>query len=140
MKKPKVYLAGAMSNKSFEQMNSWRIEATNLLNRYLDNHCIIINPVEYFPLPNQPNPIYELEAMKFDLNQVRNSDLILVKLENSIGTAIELYEATEYTKIPVIGYLATDNLHPWESILSTKITNTLEEAVDYAFHYYLKNM
>ena len=46
-----IYLAGAMSGKSFEEMNTWRVEIKNMLTHmalYYDCDVKVVNPVEYY--------------------------------------------------------------------------------------------
>ena len=49
-----IYLAGAMSNcKSFDDMNTWRVEIKNILTHmasYHDCNIRVTNPVDYYNL------------------------------------------------------------------------------------------
>ena len=135
----KIYLAGKMGGLSFEQMNSWRVKATELFNQYSDD-IHIINPVNYYNFEIDPNSYTEKEVKEFDLYQVKNSNIILVNLDfpDSIGTAIELECASRFWSIPVIGF-GTAKVHPWIELSLTKRCTTMEEAVEYIIYFYLPN-
>lgn len=84
----------------------------------------------------------EKEVMQFDLNMVRQSDIVIVNvggISESIGTAIELYEANRLD-IPVIAYTEGDvnnNIHPWiENCLSTVQMNR-SELITYIIDFYM---
>jgi nucleoside 2-deoxyribosyltransferase len=142
MSKMKIWLAGKMSGLTYHQMNDWRVIATNLLKNKSDR-IHTINPVSYYNFEMDKNEYTEKEIMKFDLQMVKNSDLILVNLENpdSIGTAIELFSASEVYGIPVIGFgIGDKEPHPWMLLCIDKICNQLNDAVNYIGDYYLPNM
>lgn len=128
-----VYLAGPMTGLSFEEMNRWRKKAENLLSQH---NIQTINPVKFYNFSMGTNTFTNKECYKFDLTVVRNSNVILVKLDrNSIGTAIELYDATN-NRTPVIGFETNDQTHPWMIENTDKLCKTLEDAIDYIVSYY----
>lgn len=141
-KKFTVYEAGKMSGLTLEQMNNWRIEATELLNLYSNNRIHTINPVDYYNFEMDRNTYTDKEVMEFDLQMVKHSNLILVNLEypDTIGTAIELFASARIWDIPVIGF-GIDKIdpHPWMKLCLTKTCKTLEEVVIYIVEYYLPN-
>lgn len=78
--------------------------------------------------------------MKFDLRNVKNSDLVLVNFNNplSIGTAQEL--AIAYDRdIPIVGTAEKDNIkfHPWLKEECDKIFTNAKEACEYIADFYL---
>ena len=77
--------------------------------------------------------------MEFDLNKVRNSDLIIVNFNDmySLGTMSEIAIAYE-KRIPIIG-LDTDNqnLHPWQIEMTNRIFSNIDEMLNYIKYYYL---
>lgn len=139
MSRFKIYLAGAMSNLTFEEMNSWRVKATKLLKQYSDE-IHTENPCQYYNFEMNPDLYTEHEIKRFDLWLVRNCDLVLVNLDfpNSIGTAIELHEAHDNWHKPVIGFGIT-KAHPWMELSLTKKCKTMEEAIEHIIEYYLPN-
>lgn len=137
----KIYLAGKMSGLSYEQMNSWRVKATELFKRYSDE-IHTINPVDYYNFEIDPNSYTEKEVKEFDLYQVKNSNIILLNLNypDSIGTAIELECASRFWNKPIISFGGENVfIHPWIGLTITKKCKTLEEAVKYIVEFYLPN-
>ena len=138
-----IYEAGAISNLSFEEYNIWRVNAKRLLNITSDNQIHVINPVDFYNFNMNPNTYTEKEVKEYDLQMVKQSDLILVNLEhpNSIGTAMELFYASEVLHKPVIGFGINENRppHPWVELCIDKFCGTLQEAVDYIIDYYFIN-
>ena len=139
-----IYLAGKISGLSKEEYTKWR----NIISDELIGtaHLIgakiqVINPAEYFDFENMDIHL-EKEVMQFDLNMVRQSDIVIVNvggISESIGTAIELYEANRLD-IPVIAYTegnVNNNIHPWiENCLSTVQMN-LSELITYIIDFYM---
>lgn len=144
MKKLKIYLAGAMSGLTYEEMNQWRVNISKIINHMADYHeCIIdvVNPVNYYNFKN-PRHQNEREVMMYDLAHVKSSNIIVVKLDglnNSIGSCIELYEAYK-NDIPVIA-LGTDEeyekLHPWIRECITRYEKTDDEVSLYISEFYM---
>lgn len=146
MKKDKltIYLAGKMSGLCKNDYCGWRHELTDALidKAYLVCSKIqVINPSDYFDFDNMDRHL-EKEVMQFDLNMVRQSDIVIVNVNgasSSIGTAIELYEANRLN-IPVIAYTegdVADDIHPWiENCFSTVQMNK-DELVDYIHDFYM---
>ena len=140
----KIYLAGAMSGLTFEEMNEWRIEIKKQLEHMADYqgcNVNVVNPVAYYNFV-RPQHKSEREVMQYDLNHVSSSDLVIVNLEHldtSIGTIIELYEA--HTKnIPVLAFGSDTkyfNLHPWIKECITRVDNSENEITYYIKNFYL---
>lgn len=141
MNKPTIYLAGKMSGLDFNTMNNWRKRAKYLLELNSDKPLHIINPVDFYNFEMDRNTYTEKEIKEFDLWAVKRSDLILVELINpdSIGTAIEIYEAHDNQGTPVIGF-GNGDIHPWMKLCLTKHHKTLEEAVEHIVDFYLPNL
>jgi nucleoside 2-deoxyribosyltransferase len=86
--------------------------------------------------------ITEREIMEFDLSLLRNCDIVIVNLDypDSIGSAIEMYEASQ-RHIPVIGFGGLDvEVHPWIELCLTKRCKTMLDAVEYVIEFYLPNL
>lgn len=145
----KIYMAGGMTGFSLEEQMKWRNQITKAIK--FGEYDLIKNPVFFSP-PDYYSPTsissdmseiqrkqYEHEAMEFELNQLRKSDLVIVNFTNpkSIGTAMELMLAKEY-RIPIVG-LNKDGteLHPWLIECCTKIFENMRELVDYVVQFYL---
>jgi len=136
MSKPTVYLAGAMSGLTFEQMNNWRVEAK----KQLKEHFHVINPCEFYNFDLDPSSYTDREVKEFDLLALRRSDLVLVNLEypNSIGTAIELDRAYCIYGIPVIAFNGHGkNVHSWITTSISKWCSTMDEAITFIKDFYV---
>jgi nucleoside 2-deoxyribosyltransferase len=137
----KIYLSGGMGNLSFEEQSKWRQQITNEI-LYGDHHCekkvSFFNPVNYFNFEEVRHKS-EREVMEFDLNGIRNSDLVIVNFNNpsSLGTCAELAIAYEM-KIPIIGINKDGKeLHPWLECFCNRMCTSLREAAEYVVEFYL---
>ena len=144
MRTIRIYLAGGMGKfgkDNFEESNKWRKYCEDILKRYDWNcHLEVINPNSYFNFLDKP-PRYssEREIMEFDINKVRNSDLIICNFndQKSLGTMAEIAIAYE-RRTPVIGLNEDfDELHPWQIEMCTRIFNNINEMLDYIEDFYL---
>lgn len=135
-----IYEAGKMSGLTYEEMNTWRVNAKRLLRVASDNQINIINPVDFYNFSMSPDTYTESEVKEFDLHMVKSSDVILVNLDysDSIGTAMEICMAHDVWNKPVIGF-GEKKSHSWMELCVTKRCKTLKEAVDYIMLYYFPN-
>ena len=131
---------GKFGKENFDEGNLWRIKCKNVENFEGNYNVKVVNPNDYFNFKEEP-PAYKTqrEIMEFDLNKVRNSDLIIVNFNDmySLGTMSEIAIAYE-KRIPIIG-LDTDNqnLHPWQIEMTNRIFSNIDEMLNYIKYYYL---
>lgn len=137
----RIYLSGGMGNLSMEEQSKWRSQFENAI-KYGDYHCekkaVFFNPVNYYNFAEIRHRS-EREIMEFDLNALRNSDLVVVNFNDpkSLGTCAELAIAYEM-KIPIIGICKdTDVLHPWLIEFTNRMCFDLREAVEHVAEFYL---
>ena len=137
----RIYLSGGMGNLSFEEQSKWRkqiIDAIKFGDYDYEKKPIFFNPVDYYNF-KEARHRSEREVMQFDLNGLRNSDLVIVNFNNpkSIGTAAELAIAYDM-KIPIIG-INKDNqeLHPWLVEFTSRMCDDIREAVEHIVEFYL---
>lgn len=142
METVKIYLSGGMSSLDFEEQSKWRKQVMDAIkyNYSCKKKPIFFNPVEYFNFEDQP-PQYrsEREVMEFDLNGLRNSDLVIVNFNDpkSLGTCAELAIAYEM-KIPIVGINKDKKeLHPWLVEFTGRMCDDIREAVEYVVDFYL---
>ncbi len=143
-----IYTAGAMeAYANTDKAEKWRNGVKEFFNKYSDNFKII-NPTDYYSYGNNYHKS-DIEVFKFDLRKVKNSDIVLVNLDDirkSIGTCIEVYEAYK-NDIPVIGFLdeelpieaMIDLIHPWIYCCIDRIEtgkNSMLNACQYIKEYY----
>ena len=139
MKEFTIYLAGAMSDISFEDSNEWRRILTEMFKHtYSDVKVNCINPNDYY---NFKEVTYdsEHEIVEFDLYKVRHSDMVIVDFNHpdSKGTLVEQAIAYE-NKIPIIGLNEKNNkLHPWQIDMTNKIFDDKLTLVNYVTNFYL---
>lgn len=143
MKNYTVYLAGGMGKfgkDNFDEGNRWRLIFKKRLESNENMNVKAINPNDYFSFKQEPpRYISKREIMEFDLNRVRNADLIIVNFNDmwSLGTMAEIAIAYE-RKIPIIGLNeANQNLHPWQVEMCNRIFTETYELLDYVEYFYL---
>lgn len=137
-----IYLAGGMQKfgkDSFKKAQEWRTMLQSELSKYSKKEVKIINPNDYFNFLDEPQYQSQKEVMEFDLNKVRNSDLIIVNFNDvySLGTMSEL--AISYDRrIPILGLNAEEQeLHPWQIEMCNRIFMDMDDLVSYTLAYYL---
>ena len=135
-----IYLAGGMSNLSFQEQNGWREKIKKFFEDYeCDYRVKCINPVDYYNSFDGTTYDSDLEVMQFDLHKLKNSDLIIMNFNNmsSLGSMAELAIAWD-RGIPVIGLNENEPLlHPWQYCMCSKIFNNLGDVLEYIANYYL---
>ena len=141
MEAVKIYLSGGMGNLSMEEQSKWRSQIIDAI-KFGDYHCekkpVFFNPVDYYNFEEKKHKT-EKEIVDFDLNAVRNSDLIIVNFNDpkSLGTCAEL--AVAYDRhIPIIGINKDGaELHPWLTEFTMRMCESVREAVEYAVDFFL---
>lgn len=140
----KIYLAGGMGKfgkDNFDEGNLWRLYCKNILESFeCDYNVKITNPNDYFSfIENPPTYQTEREIMEFDLNKVRNTDLIIVNFNDvhSLGTMSEIAIAYE-KRIPIVGInLKNQDLHPWQIEMTNRIFTNIDIMLNYVKEKYL---
>ena len=141
-----IYLAGGMQRfgkDNFDESNYWRVHIKQeLITLDHGKKVRVCNPNDYYSFEdNSPRYSTLREVMEFDLNKVRNSNLIIVNFNDlkSLGTMAELAIAYEHS-IPVIGLCSEENypmLHPWQKEMCNRIFGDIDELIDYVIEYYV---
>lgn len=145
----KIYLSGAMSCYSTKkEANEWKVYVIRLITEYCnmtDSKFYCFNPCDYYNYWTDQKQYYsEKEAMRYDLNMLKNCNLVIVNLKDldkSIGTSDEILYAYLHN-IPIIGFCEEKEfvLHPWKEEQIDRIetgNDALKKAVKYVFEYYL---
>ena len=147
-----IFLAGAMGcyGKNAEYPKKWRREAITTCNALSDAFSFL-DPTWFYENGGTKYKT-EREVMKFNLRNVKESDVVLVNLkdiEQSPGTMDEILYAYIFNK-PIIGFLKTDGgeldeldvkarMHPWKYEQIDRIETgyyALENAIKYIIEYY----
>lgn len=138
-----IFLSGGMGKfgkDRFEEGNEWRVDLKERLENISYNyrvHCI--NPNDYYSFLDDSNYDSQMEIMRFDLDKVRKSDLLIVNFNDpdSLGSMAELAVAYE-RRIPVLGLCENnEEIHPWAREMCNKIFTDRESLVLYVMGYYL---
>lgn len=140
METVKIYLSGGMGNLSFDEQSKWRKRVIDAINTNFDceKKPIFFNPVNYYNFTEVKHNS-EREVMEFDLNALRNSNLVIVNFNDpkSIGTAMELMLAKE-RNIPVIGFgINSQTIHPWLLECCTRVCESFREMAEHVVEFYL---
>lgn len=150
-----IYLAGRMGGLTKIEYNTWREGLKKKLEiaaGCCNSMIQVINPADYFDFDNMEGHT-DKEIMQFDLNMVHQSDIVIANINDineSIGTAIEVYEANRLN-IPVIAYanvpeilehkrnnVIFDKIHPWiKECLATKLMFHSDDVVQYVKDFYM---
>lgn len=140
----KIYLCGGMGKfgkDNFDEGNAWRLYCKSILEDYeCDYKVKVTNPNDYFNFVENP-PTYDTqrEIMEFDLNKVRNADLIIVNFNDmySLGTMSEIAIAYE-RRTPIVGInLKNQDLHPWQIEMTNRIFTDISKMLCYVKEKYL---
>lgn len=141
METVRIYLSGGMGNLSFDEQSKWRrqvMDAIKFGGYDVAKKVAFFNPVDYYNF-EEVRHRSEREVMEFDLNALRNSDLVIVNFNDpkSLGTCAELAIAYEM-KIPIIGINRNNHeLHPWLTEFTNRMCNDIRELVEYVVEFYL---
>ena len=127
MKKDIIYLAGGITGIPWEHAQEWRDKFDDQIRQVCGDKWYCFDPCKH--IHDFCDVITEEEAVKYDLDQLRHSRLMIASFEHtqqSIGTAIELGVAYE-NRIPVIGYNPNkEELHAWIKEICTHICTDWE--------------
>ena len=87
MKDFTIYLAGGMGKfgkENFDECNKWRVLCKREFEDYDSQYYVYVdNPNDYFNFVEEPRRYQsQREIMEFDLNKVRNADLIIINFND----------------------------------------------------------
>lgn len=137
----KIFTSGKMSGLSYEDSMKWRKEIEEAVLKIAENKVVFIHPPQFFHW-NGDNQEF---ARKWEINQIADSDIVIVDLSTisgSIGTHIELgviegLNRTRNKKIEVVGFGKADTEHPWIDLGLTYKAGNIEEAAEFINDYLL---
>jgi len=115
-----VYLSGGIKDFSASDKHDWRERAKGLLN------CPSVDPTRV-PYDGR-NPAHIVELDKTDIQH--SSHVLVYYIRPSVGTSMEIFYAWERKKTVYVVNEGGADLSPWMLYHSTKVFNTLEEAVE----------
>ena len=136
----KIYMAGGMAGLTLEQQMEWRDDIQyKILDEADGSHTPYFFQPPYYYQPNADYHRSELEAMRFDLDRLRHSDIMIVNFNvpSSLGTMYEIAVAHEH-RIPIIGLNENNaDIHPWAFVSCTRVCESREELVEHICNFYL---
>lgn len=145
----KIYTAGKMGGLDLPQQMDWRFDLESAVRREAAANASMyalsfVHPPLFYRYDKTWHQT-EREAMQWDLAQIRDSDIVVVNLDNiadSIGTHMELgfIEAMNQFgnhHIHVIGIGEPNVEHPWLHEMMSRIEPTIADAAVYIAEYLL---
>jgi len=124
----KIYLCGPIMDETADEARNWRKAAHELLG----GHFQLLDPMRRDFKDREVDSANEI--VEFDLQDVREADLILVNYcKPSIGTAMEVFYAAHDLGKFVVAFspFSYSDCNPWMVRYCTKILPSLESAASY---------
>ena len=134
MAKLKVYLSGPIMDEHEGTAREWREAAKRMLSR----NFRLLDPMRRNFKDRELDSANEI--VEFDLQDVRNADIILVNYNKaSIGTAMEVFHAAHNLGKFVVTFspFSFKDCSPWMVRYSTKILTDLESACNYMITHFI---
>ena len=123
-----IYLSGPIMDEHDGAARAWREEAKRLLSPEFR----LLDPMRRKFIDRQVDSANEI--VEFDLQDVRDADIILVNYNKpSIGTSMEVFYAAYCKGKFVVAFspFTFENCSPWIVKFATKILPSLEDACSY---------
>ena len=123
-----IYLSGPIMDEHAGRAREWREAAKGLLG----DEFKLLDPMRRKFVDRQVDSANEI--VEFDLQDVRNADIVLVNYgKASIGTSMEVFYAAYCQGKFVVTFspYSFQDCSPWMVKFSTKILSSLEEACEY---------
>ena len=128
MKQCKIYLSGPIMDASGEEAREWR----SVVKKALSGQFELLDPMRRKFVDREVDSANEI--VEFDLQDVRNADIILVNYNKpSIGTSMEVFYAAHDLGKFVVAFSPFEfkDCSPWMVRYCTKILGSLEDAIEY---------
>lgn len=140
----RIYTAGKMSGIPFEEQMQWRKEFENSMKTFTDKKLSFLHPPLYYNY-EKLNHKTEAEIKEWELNQIRECDIVIVNLNGintTVGTHFELgfinaINMLGTKHIYVIGIGEETNIHPWIELSIFRHEPNIESACEYIAEYLL---
>ena len=128
MKQFKIYLSGPIMDAAGDEAREWR----SVVKKALSGQFELLDPMRRKFVDREVDSANEI--VEFDLQDVRNADIILVNYNKpSIGTSMEVFYAAHGLGKFVVAFSPFEfkDCSPWMVRYCTKILGSLEEAIEY---------
>lgn len=145
MKEIKIYTAGKMAGLTYEEQMNWRYRIQEYIRRRTNRKITFVHPPMFYTYDSAYHKT-ELEVKNWDINQVRDSDIVIVNLDgvnSSVGTHFELSMVDAINSfgnkhIYLIGVGESNEvLHPWIECSLHRHEKDFEDAAEYICEYLL---
>lgn len=145
MKEFKIYTCGKMNGISYEKQMEWRCKIQELIESKTDKKVTFIHPPLFYGYHEIMHKS-EREVKEWELNQVCDSDIVIVNLDGineSIGSHFEMgaicgANIVGNKQITVIGVgEVKPEIHPWIGLSFLRHEECLEDAADFIATYLL---
>lgn len=126
--KKTIYLSGPIMDEHEGTAREWR----EIAKKMLGENFRLLDPMRWKFVDRQVDSANEI--VEFDLQDVRNADLLLVNYNRaSIGTSMEVFYAAHDQGKFVVAFspLEFKDCSPWMAKFCTKILPDLETAIQY---------
>lgn len=141
----KIYTVGKMKDVSYATQLEWRVKIANCIRQKTDKKITFIHPPLYY---NYEEKGYksEHEIKEWELNQVKNSDILIVNLDginDSIGSHFEISAAETINSLTdkhiyIIGIgQSKEPLNPWIKLSLLRQETDFDKAAEYIADYLL---
>ena len=130
-----IYLSGPIMDEISGQAREWRETAKALLGKQFN----LLDPMRRKFVDRQVDSANEI--VEFDLQDVRDADLILVNYNKpSIGTSMEVFYAAHDLGKFIVAFSPFEfqNCSPWMVRYCTRILPDLEQAAEYIRTHFLE--
>lgn len=145
MKEYKIYTCGKMSGIAYEKQMEWRYKIEELIKAKTNKVVTFIHPPLFYGY-HITNHKSEREVKEWELNQVCDSDIVIVNIDeinSSIGSHFEMgavcgANITSNKHITVIGFGNSEaEIHPWIDLSFLRFEESIEDAAEYIATYLL---
>jgi len=133
-----------MAGLSYEEQMGWRKEIEHLIKQKTEANITFIHPPTYYRYDKTEHKS-EREVKDWDLNQVKDSDIVIVNLsdiDDSVDTyyklgVIDSMNSFGYRHIYVIGVGKSNANHPLINLTLLRQEDNFEDAAEYVVNYLL---
>lgn len=143
MKTFKIFTSGKMGGLNYGEQMAWRNQLENQLKDFSCSNVQFVHPPMFYQYSD--NIQDEIEAKEWEINQLKDSDIVVFNLSNiseSIGTHIELgiidaINSSGLKHIYTVGIGKSDTNHPWIKQIIMHVEETVDAAAEYIRTYLL---
>lgn len=140
----KIYTAGKMYGSTLDEQMAWRRAIEAKIRARTDADVTFIHPPLYYRYEEHLHKS-ERELFSWELSQIRNSDIVIVRLDgvkDSVGTLMELgfvdgANQSGGRTIHVVGVGKADTDHPWINLSLLRREQSPDDAAEYIASYLL---